>query len=483
MKITYKILAVSVAIIGLLSPISGGASSLDSALDGMFTNLTHGGVVKTPDRTAFVGGGLALRAPISNVNLVTFDPPRLSAGCGGLDMFGGSFSFVNSQQLVALFRKVASNAVGLAFKAAIAAINPQLSHLMDNFQKLIADANNVAKNSCALAQIAVGFISPSQEAIDSAAQPINAALASASGMVDDWSDALNKFTTKGAAATQQETAELDMTFGNSVWNMINAKNLAAMLTNPTATSSSTATKDASEILMSITGLSVHQIKSAGSSASGALMTRSGSGDYAYTLEVSDLLKGGTPSNPLRKFKCDTPYDGSNQSCLNPTIVDFTFQGMQGYVNSILNGVDGDGVPNGGRTLVQALASSEGPTEQQKILLASTQVPVQAFLNSLGSNQDAQQQTMNYLSKAVANGMLISYMNAVNRVTRELQNNPTSPLKQQISQRIDDLRKQSEALNMNQLQEIDTINKVALFVETARKGNIAAFYTANKAGTP
>src|SRR5205814_7324313 len=140
---------------------------------------------------------------------------------------------------------------------------PQLSHLMDEFQKLVNDANRMAKNSCELAKIAVGFASPSQEALDTAAQPINAALASAAGTVDDWDDALNKFTTNGAAASQQATSQLDMTFGNSVWNMINAKNLAAMLTDPTASASSTATKDSSEILMSITGLSVNQIKSAG----------------------------------------------------------------------------------------------------------------------------------------------------------------------------------------------------------------------------
>jgi hypothetical protein len=352
---------------------------------------------------------------------------------------------------------------------------------MDEFQKLVNDANRMAKNSCELAKIAVGFALPSQEALDTAAQPINAALASATGIVEDWDAALNKFTTEGAAAAQQSTAQLDMTFGNSVWNMINAKNLAGMLTDPTGSATSSSKKETAEILMSITGLSVNQIKDAGADSSGALMTKSGSGDYAYTLDVSDLLKGGTSTRPLQKFHCDTPYDDSNQSCLNPTVVDFTFQGMRGYVNAILNGVDGDGVPNGGKTLVQALATTEGPTEQQKILLASTQVPVQAFLTSLGSNQDAQQQTMTYLTNAIANGMLISYMNAVNRVTRELQNNPTSPLKDKINKRIDDLRKQSEELNMEQFKEIKTINDVALFVETARKGNIAAFYTANKAG--
>lgn len=481
MKFKIKKIVIYLTICGVVtSPFAVSASQLDTALSGMFSNLTGPGPARTPDRTAFVGGGLEMRTPIANINLVTFDPPRISAGCGGLDMFGGSFSFINAAQLVALFRKVAANAIGLAFKAAIDAINPQLGKLMTEFQNLIKDANNVAKNSCALAQIAVNYVSPSKESIDSAAEPINAALLSARGIVSDWDQALKDFTAVGPAGSQQASSPFDLTFGNGVWNMINAKNLAAMLTDPTSMTSASGSKDANEILMSITGMAVNQIKDGGVDPSGAKLVNSGTGDYLAVLDVVDLLNGGTAAAPLRKFKCDTPYDLSNQSCLNPTVVDFQFVGMKGYVRSILLGFNNDGVSTG-LSLVDALATDVGPTAQQTILLQTTQVPVQAFLTNLGSNQAAQRQTLFYLSDVIANGMLITYLNAVTKVTSELLNNPTSPVKEQIKERITYLKKQSTALYLAQASEINKINDVQLFVDTARKGNIAMFYTANKAG--
>jgi len=476
-KIACMVMIASVCI----ATDSGMASSLDSALNGMFSNLTSGGVVKTPDRTAFVGGGLEIRTPVANINLVTFDPPRISAGCGGLDMFGGSFSFINSAQLVALLRKIAANAVSLAFKAAIYAINPQLGTLMSEFSKLVNDINQGAMNSCLLARKLDDTIWNS-DTLASIRQPIDAALASAKGINSDWTQGLTQFTSQGPAASDQQVAQFDMSAGNGVWDMINAKGLGRMLTDPTNPSSADGSKNSNEIIMSITGLAVSQIKSMGTDPSGALLNNSGNGNYVYTLDISDLLNGSSASHPLRKFVCDTDYDPTmpHQTCLNITFENFQFPGMKGYVNSILNGVDNDGNPTG-QTLVDAIAAGT-LTQQQQILLQSTQVPVLAFLNNIGSSPAAQQQVIKYLTNVIANGMLISYVSAVSRVTSELQNNPTSPLRNNVADRIKDLRAQAEKLKIEQDKEIDQINKVQLFVETARKGNIAAFYTANRAGT-
>ena len=76
------------------------------------SNATPPQAYSSQSRGGFVGGGISVRAPISNINLVAFDPPRLAAGCGGIDMYGGSFTFINSSQLAALFRQIAANAAG-----------------------------------------------------------------------------------------------------------------------------------------------------------------------------------------------------------------------------------------------------------------------------------------------------------------------------------------------------------------------------------
>jgi len=59
-------------------------ASLQSSLDSMFSsNATPPQAYNSQSRGGFVGGGLSVRAPISNINAVAFDPPRLAAGCGG----------------------------------------------------------------------------------------------------------------------------------------------------------------------------------------------------------------------------------------------------------------------------------------------------------------------------------------------------------------------------------------------------------------
>ena len=113
-------LAVALALALGCGPARAG---LRDALDSMFVaNATRPGAFESQTRGGFVGGSLVARAPIRSINIVTFDAPRLNAGCGGLDLFGGSFSFIDASQLVALLRSIATNAVGALFFIASTAI-------------------------------------------------------------------------------------------------------------------------------------------------------------------------------------------------------------------------------------------------------------------------------------------------------------------------------------------------------------------------
>jgi len=83
---------------------------------------------------------------------VSFVPPSFSAGCGGIDLFGGSFSFINMNQFVDLMRAVASNAAGYAFQLAINAMCPDCGNVMSDLQKEVQQLNQMFSNSCQLAQ-------------------------------------------------------------------------------------------------------------------------------------------------------------------------------------------------------------------------------------------------------------------------------------------------------------------------------------------
>ena len=69
-------------------------------------------VYQTQRRGVISGGSFHARTRINETNLIGFIPPEFSAGCGGIDLYGGSFSFINSEQFNKLIRDIAGNASG-----------------------------------------------------------------------------------------------------------------------------------------------------------------------------------------------------------------------------------------------------------------------------------------------------------------------------------------------------------------------------------
>lgn len=153
------------AIVLMVAPIFAFAGIFADLGSMVMSNSTAPSTMSTKDRVGVFMGGFTMRTPISSVNLITFDPPRIDAGCGGIDLYGGSFSFINGQQLIQIFRQVAADAAGLAFKAAIKAISPSLDALITEFQTLLQNMNNLAKNSCQMAHM---LVDPAASALSNA---------------------------------------------------------------------------------------------------------------------------------------------------------------------------------------------------------------------------------------------------------------------------------------------------------------------------
>lgn len=98
------------------------AHGLQSEMDKLFgqmSNTTPPGVYESQRRGVLAGGRVTGKAKIFDENIVAFAPPSWKAGCGGVDLFGGSLSFINADQIVQLLRSVAANAKGYAFQLAL----------------------------------------------------------------------------------------------------------------------------------------------------------------------------------------------------------------------------------------------------------------------------------------------------------------------------------------------------------------------------
>lgn len=140
----------------LLLPSVSHSAGLEKQMGNMFNSMvtttppmvnvnnTQRGVIGMP--------GITVKNRISNPNLISFVPPSFEAGCGGIDFYGGSFSFISGAQFQALLRNIASNATGFAFELALGAMCESCLEIMETLQDKIQKLNQFLGNSCQIAQ-------------------------------------------------------------------------------------------------------------------------------------------------------------------------------------------------------------------------------------------------------------------------------------------------------------------------------------------
>jgi conjugative transfer pilus assembly protein TraH len=339
--------------------IAASAGILTDLNSMVMSNTTAPGTMSSKDRVGVFMGGFAMRTPIKSVNLITFDPPRIDAGCGGIDLFGGSFSFINSQQLIQIFRQVAANAAGLAFKAAIKAISPSLDALITEFQTLLQNMNNLAKNSCQLAHLVVD---PAASALSNAVNGDGNVGGTQSNMFSDVFGGLTNYLSQANSYLQQQSANNPKSGnaltkmavasgGSSIMGLAGLGNLDGSSDDPTNPNSLN-----NKLLYALLGYNIDAIPCNSLNANGqgvqstspannsiGLVTCSG----PALVTLHDLIEGGgtgsvRPDMPLQLYQCMNP-NGSvsggvdNQICTQMQQVNFNYPGIRGWVNSMLFG--------------------------------------------------------------------------------------------------------------------------------------------------
>ena len=190
MKLSKTLLSV---LIGMTMAAPSYSSFLSDQTDKMFnetlSNVTTPGAYETRQRGVLTGGQYTAHNRIRNVQLFSFSLPSISAGCGGIDIFAGSFSFINSDQLVALMRSIASNAVSYAFSVALETMSPTIKGVVDVLNDLAQKVNSSNINSCRIAQ---GFVNDIADTFIKESQVKNKA--SLTGIVSGaWGDFVEVF--------------------------------------------------------------------------------------------------------------------------------------------------------------------------------------------------------------------------------------------------------------------------------------------------
>jgi conjugative transfer pilus assembly protein TraH len=103
MAIHYRIVLTALLMLVSVTTKADLQQELQSTFDS-FVNVTPADSYSTQRRNVISGGSIVMRNKLINPNLVNFTPPSFNAGCNGIDLYGGSFSFISSAQFTQTLR-------------------------------------------------------------------------------------------------------------------------------------------------------------------------------------------------------------------------------------------------------------------------------------------------------------------------------------------------------------------------------------------
>lgn len=402
---------VAVMLIFALGVSEVKASSLDDALGWMYMmTTTEPYAYQSQRRMGFVGGSVMARTPIKSVNVISFAPPRLDAGCGGIDLFLGSFSFINKDQFIQLLRAIAANAVGLAFKAALHAISPTLEAIISKLETLINNMNRTLRNSCSIAQNIPALFSGVGSLVDSikqAGSEVADRFRSSGNLVDDVFSSITKnFSDPDTPYKSESKPEINPTVGNLVWKALMLNNTAAYI-GPANTSwvdpFSSNSKFMAMYIMSITGTVINmqdedynpsQCEGGNSGDRCGVVART----YGRIAHFRDLLDGNSNGNKPQYYRCNTT--ASELGCTKLTAVDFPFIGTRAYTNAVLFGTQDASYYTSDSLVGRVIMGSE-LSEDQRRFLQGISVPILAAMMRVQEDPNAVLSVANLAAPIIA----------------------------------------------------------------------------------
>lgn len=321
------------------------------------SNVTDPSVSMNARMGVVTGGGISIRNKLTSQQPLNVQLPRVSAGCGGIDLFMGSFSFISSDQLVAALRAIPSAAVSYGFHLALKAMCPSCEEDLSKLQSEVNAWTQQGLGTCQLTQ-SLFHATKADNAIDSTFSQYRFSLGWAADALDSHNQGKNETPEKDAADKDPEDHKKIIP-GNIIWKAMSQANSGSWLMNVTDTAGF------KEVIMSMTGTYIWCTEGVGGCpANPDAVGQTGDTlpiEQVPTLSVKDFIYG-TGDHALHNvtvLKCGEP-----EQCLNVTTSAVSnMKGLRQMVLDVLVGTDG----NSG--LIDAIASGSRTTTTQEDALA------------------------------------------------------------------------------------------------------------------
>lgn len=356
-KLLLAAAATSMAVSSFAAPaLANVGNSMDRFMDDM------GAAANVTGPTAFEGqsagyyslGNVWTRFPQKTSNIANLQLPKARAGCGGIDIFAGSFSFINASEMVALLKAVANNAVGFAFSLAIDTICPECNKIMQEFSQKAQLMNNLSINSCEMAQGLVGGIWPKGDLADKA---ICESIGNSEGIFTDYAAAKHGCGTRGQRSSTNERAGADYADinpaipRNYTWHVLKQ----SAFFNPGGSFDD----ELAEYAMTLIGTVIYVPPR--EDEPGKFIPFAG--DASSTL-VTALLDG-TQGRSVRVLQCDEP-----DNCLNPSFRQLNLTSAQAIRPRVARLIS---------NMLEAIRSDNAIGNEEKELLQLASVPLYKIL--------------------------------------------------------------------------------------------------------
>ena len=360
-------------------------------IGGSFSNSSEAGGYQLQGAGYYTGGSFTARSKVVSVNPVNITPPGIRAGCGGIDIYTGSFSHINTDQFIALLKAIPSNAIGFAFQLALETMSPSIKGTLDQLQSIIDRINNINLNSCDMAQGLVG----GGLAMAGKTEAYCKTTANSQGWATDYARASAECKTGGKSADHIKSANnvhgdqrpVDI---NIAWEVLKKSPLLKDDNDEMA-----------EFVQALTGTII--VKTPANESDGPEISYK-SNIVVKNETVKAILEGGQ----ITILTCD-----DKEKCLNPSEKNITIAEDRGFKKKITKIMN---------EMVEKLASGEKFESKHIDLVSKTSIPIhkamivrQAYF---GSSSAAIGINPEYYSSLIAIDMLYNYLDEILKSVQE-----------------------------------------------------------------
>lgn len=376
------------------------SAGVDSSLGDFFNGLSYSENVTNPSAFKgqsadyYTGGNLFVRTPIRDVQLMSMQVPKMSIGCGGIDMFMGGFSHINSDALVQQGKAIIANATPFAVDLALQTWAPQIKQIKENLTAISDKFLNLSVNSCEAAQASVSALASFADV--GSQQYICNTMGTQNNAFADWVSGQQECGAGGQATAQLAKAKNDPVLKdmvksshNIVWAAIRKNSLLSSNTK------------LAEFVMSISGTYIYDADGKPTHY-GSLLTNNQN-------IINSLLLGGK----AKSYECDSTDE---TGCLSPSTTDITISstaGLQYRVVKILEGI------------TNKLLNDLVLTNQEEDFLEYTDIPVMIFIRT--ALEAKLSPPLESYAKVVSIEFLIIYLNdLLSLVTESLSGTNNDP---------------------------------------------------------